>query len=495
MKRAIKIIPVLFIVLLTGFILIQKSLAKSDFKLDLDASFETGTLSLDFTLVTPGSATWANYLILTNPTIKIIPLWSVTLPVIDPPIEIPVSFPVPSLGWIGIYSGLFTSEGAQAVELAWVDTSCWDTDGDGYLAEACGGDDCDDSDPDANPGAMEGPVGDPTCSDTVDNDCDGLTDIDDNGCQQCVADEDCEDSNPCTDDACVDFVCAYTQLTDLCDETERCSSAPGDDNYDTPGPYLCQGFCDGSGNCDYADQCTFCGPDFCLGTCGSGHDGCVYHLMGCAEDDCYDHPVDTDLDEVYCTGCALSWGIGGEIAASTCCGDDAREYALSCNDSSDNGDCGFDMEACCDFVVDCVDDSGSCVDADKCDLFGVGGKKSYCDSGTWEDPDETSAYCTAYGCGYDWLDDSAIGENTHCCGDDPGEDFEQSTGADRICCYNASALESNSSVNSILCRNGLLYDCNGIAADDSDLASHKATGDAVGPNYCQPDNTWAPTPP
>ncbi len=44
---------------------------------------------------------------------------------------------------------------------------CEDLDGDGYLDDECGGEDCDDDDPDVNPGATE------VC-DGVDNDCDGL---------------------------------------------------------------------------------------------------------------------------------------------------------------------------------------------------------------------------------------------------------------------------------------------------------------------------------
>ena len=52
-----------------------------------------------------------------------------------------------------------------------------DTDGDSYYDDACpGGDDCDDDAPAVNPGATEGPDGDPTCSDGADNDCDGQTD-------------------------------------------------------------------------------------------------------------------------------------------------------------------------------------------------------------------------------------------------------------------------------------------------------------------------------
>ena len=176
MKRAITVLPVLFIIFLTSHVLIQIPLAKADFTLELDASFTAGTLSLDFTIQTAEAATWSNFLILTQPSVQVIPLWSVPLPVIPESYPVPISFPFPSAGYIGIYSGLFTAEGAQAVDLAWIDTSCWDTDGDGYDDEVCGGDDCDDTDSDVKPGIMEGPAGDPSCSDGLDNDCDGATD-------------------------------------------------------------------------------------------------------------------------------------------------------------------------------------------------------------------------------------------------------------------------------------------------------------------------------
>ena len=55
-----------------------------------------------------------------------------------------------------------------------------DGDGDGYMI--CEGD-CDDTDPDVNPLAEEGPLDDPTCSDGIDNDCDGLIDTD----PECIA--------------------------------------------------------------------------------------------------------------------------------------------------------------------------------------------------------------------------------------------------------------------------------------------------------------------
>ncbi len=57
-----------------------------------------------------------------------------------------------------------------------------DADGDGFIDAACPfGFDCDDNDAGINP-AAEGPRGSPSCSDGLDNDCDGLTDAYDASC-------------------------------------------------------------------------------------------------------------------------------------------------------------------------------------------------------------------------------------------------------------------------------------------------------------------------
>ncbi len=93
-----------------------------EYTLEVQASHGAGSLNLDFMVGTPAPATWANYLILTVPTVQVVPLWTVQLPAIDPPIDVPVSFSFPGTGWIGIYTGLFTAGGQQAVDLTWVDT-------------------------------------------------------------------------------------------------------------------------------------------------------------------------------------------------------------------------------------------------------------------------------------------------------------------------------------------------------------------------------------
>jgi hypothetical protein len=51
-----------------------------------------------------------------------------------------------------------------------------DDDGDGFGREQCGGNDCDDSDPEVKPSALE------RCDDGEDQDCDDLVDLDDDDC-------------------------------------------------------------------------------------------------------------------------------------------------------------------------------------------------------------------------------------------------------------------------------------------------------------------------
>jgi len=64
--------------------------------------------------------------------------------------------------------------------------ACWDLDSDTYISEQCGGDDCDDGNAGVNPGGVE-ECGQATCSDGLDNDCDGLTDMGDPDCLEWCA--------------------------------------------------------------------------------------------------------------------------------------------------------------------------------------------------------------------------------------------------------------------------------------------------------------------
>ena len=101
-----------------------------------------------------------------------------------------------------------------------------DTDGYGYPASLLctyPEEDCDDSNSAVNPGATEGPFGSPTCSDSLDNDCDGFTDELDPECVYCLDAAACDDANPCTDDDCVEGVCTHADNTAACDDGDACT--------------------------------------------------------------------------------------------------------------------------------------------------------------------------------------------------------------------------------------------------------------------------------
>ncbi len=108
-----------------------------------------------------------------------------------------------------------------------------DADQDGYVSDQCGGPDCDDSDAAVNPGATEAPFGDPVCADQVDNDCDDLIDLQDNGCQECTVPADCDDANPCTEDDCVDYECVHVDNTDQDGDTFPAEACGGTDCNDS----------------------------------------------------------------------------------------------------------------------------------------------------------------------------------------------------------------------------------------------------------------------
>ncbi len=169
-----------------------------------------------------------------------------------------------------------------------------DSDGDGYgdpASPLCPYPDldCDDSNPDVNPGETEGPYGDATCSDELDNDCDDDEDVFDTECLECSLAIDCDDTKPCTDDACVANFCEHTNNAASCEDGNICTT---DD--------MCaDGVCGGGSplDCDDENECTddTCDPATgCDHTCNATGD-----TDTCCEDTvCSAEPV---CEELVCT--------------------------------------------------------------------------------------------------------------------------------------------------------------------------------------------------
>ncbi len=89
--------------------------------LDFDLSFTGGTLNMDFTVGSTSPATWNVYLSVADIAI---PLFSIPLPALDPPISVPISIPgFPDLGGIGVLTTLTTADGIICSDWETVDTS------------------------------------------------------------------------------------------------------------------------------------------------------------------------------------------------------------------------------------------------------------------------------------------------------------------------------------------------------------------------------------
>ena len=89
---------------------------------DMVTVYSAGTLSLDFTLATPEPATWVTFLFIPQPSMEIIPLWSVPIPQLYPPVSLPISFSLPPIhpGWLGVWTGLFTLVDLEDADLDWI---------------------------------------------------------------------------------------------------------------------------------------------------------------------------------------------------------------------------------------------------------------------------------------------------------------------------------------------------------------------------------------
>ena len=194
----------------------------------------------------------------------------------------------------------------------------------------------------------EGPIDDPTCQNGVDDDCDGLIDLEDGNCVACLIDTDCEDNNPCTDDVCNISECSNTAAIEGRPCADGLSCTEGDSCSD--------GSCVGE-----SIDCSAFDGSCLVGVCDEQQQGCVA-LPAENQTPCDDQDPCTSGDvcqESQCTGQPADEDGDGYVAAA-CGGADCDDNAFdvhpgapegpygdaSCQDAADNN---------CDELVDAQD--------------------------------------------------------------------------------------------------------------------------------------------
>ena len=364
-----------------------------------------------------------------------------------------------------------------------------DADGDGSVDQACGGLDCDDGNGNVNPGVFEGPYGDALCSDGVDNDCDSNTDGSDVGCRQCSVDPDCDDGdvcngaetcqagvcvsgtnldcndgNPCTDNACdAQLGCQATNHTRACDDgvwctlNDVCDGAGSCVGAGSPCGGVClascnevQQACDPSPDGSACDDGTWCSENdsctagVCAGTardCSAAGSACYAGVCDEGTDACVPQvvPDGTNCDDgLYCSvgdactagSCAGTprncAGAGDQCNAGVCdegadaCAGQARADGTICNDGlfcsvSDEctaGVCGGASRDCSAAGDSCND--GMCSEANDACLPQAKPDGTVCDDGLFCAVNDE---CTSGVCGGSARDCSAAGDqcNTGVC--------------------------------------------------------------------------------
>ncbi len=161
--------------------------------------------------------------------------------------------------------------------------ACPDADTDGYQDSACGGADCDDTDSSINPDAQE------VCDNHKDDNCDGMTDLDDAQCGCIDHDQDGFGENCEAGQDCDDTIASVHPGAE-----EQCNYVDDDCDGDVDEGFDLQSDPENCGECFWeCREQEVCDMGSCADSCGGSRTEC--------DRSC----IDTSSDMLNCGGCSI----------------------------------------------------------------------------------------------------------------------------------------------------------------------------------------------
>lgn len=324
---------------------------------------------------------------------------------------------------------------------------CQDVDGDGYDNEACGGQDCNDSDPRVNPSETD------ICGDGIDQNCSG----EDSTCLECEdADGDGYASSECGGYDCDDALSSvYPGAPEVCgdgidqncdDLDESCASCED---------------ADGDG---YTDEA--CGGSDCDDNDAAIHPDAV---------EIYDDGIDQNCNEFDDTSPECADRDSDGFSDIDCGGTDCDDANPAINPGADEI-CGDGIDQNCD---DLDETCPPCADGD-----GDGYTNDACGGLDCDDADATIHPGAEDVC-EDGIDQDCVGGDRTCaCADSDGDGFAAAT------CGGSDCDDTNASVHpgAIERCNGLNDDCNEMTPDGNDESWYLSPCDGADSDLCLEGN-------